>query len=89
MLQKAKVFGIEKFKKWQYQDKSGERHLIHVVWSDPMVETTNNIGRKVEILKVSTNVRIPDDLRPGDDVEIDFNRYGAPAFFQKVKADGK
>lgn len=84
MLQKAKVFGIQLNNKWTYQNTSGERHLLHVVWSDPMPTTNTNIGRKVEVLKVSTNVVIPEGLKPGDDVEIDFNRFGRPALIQIV-----
>ena len=89
MLQKCKVFGIQLNNKWTYQQNSGERHLLHVVWSDPMPTTNTNIGRKVEVLKVPTSVRIPEDLKPGDTVEVDFNRFGRPAYIEKVNADGK
>lgn len=89
MMERFKVMGIQLNNHWEVNGNSGDRHLLHVCRHEEMPQTKNDIGHKVEVLKVPLTVEIPQGLMPLDDILVDFNRYGRPALIQKVNKDGK
>lgn len=85
-MENFKVFGIQKHHEWSYQGKTGKNHRLHCVQIKEMFKTSNNEGRKVEVIKVPDSVDI-DWLKPGDDISIEFSRYGAFVSIKKMEKE--
>ena len=68
-----RVLGIEKYS-GEYQGKPYSGKRLFCQYPDSY-QSPRLKGVKVELVKVSDNLSIP-DIQPGDDVEVFYNRYG-------------
>lgn len=78
---KAKVYGIQRDVRWNYNGQSGSNQRLHLCYPDKLPAPDE--GYRVETMKVSKKVDLS-GITAGDTVEIYFNRFGAVETVVKV-----
>lgn len=87
MVETGKIVGVHLFHEWKPNFNSDEirrSHKVYIVW-DKKMDGNNRFGSMCEKLSFNPDNQMVQQIRPGDHVEVDWNRFNKPEYIKKIQ----